>query len=338
MRRHDRLARATLRGIFLIGGVLGAWGVYDAIAGDGAHAAAAPRACLVDELLDGIGTLLGSSLSCTPRPASGPVVGDGPSRLDKTAQTTPAPKPRDDARSPARTEPGPVVRVLGPRPTTVPTPARRVAGTSAAADVGDVVAAIRPVTREVVDLASPVPAVSAEAELLEPVGAVVRPAAQPVAVVLAPVLDPVLDLARPILGPPAAPRIPPGGPTLVAATPAGPGTAATGSATGTRVASAPPVVTTPIAPPAWDPAAGGEPAAGSAAPIVPWNAERGSGHGPMPGGPGCTAGNSQTGGGTGATDDAWLSARAPELLRRGWYGVRAGKLADRCRQPETRPA
>ncbi|MDZ5444355.1 hypothetical protein U2F26_16665 [Micromonospora sp. 4G57] len=328
-----------MRGLLLLGGVLGVWGGYDAIADDAAHAAGPARPCLLRDVLNGAGRLLGAPLPCGPYSLTGPAVDEPAARIDGDTAAAP-PRSTGATRRPAGTEPGTTVGGPAAERSEVSAPVRTVVDVSAVADVERVVEATEPVTRPVVGLASPIVRQTAGAGLLEPVGAVVRPVTQPIVEVLGPVVGPVLDLVQPIIGGPAAPPTFPGDPVEFTPTPAGRPPTITSPAAVARPAL-PIVAIHPKAlppPPTWEPAASGRPSAGTARETaLRLPAEPTRSDGLTPASPGSTAGNGPAGGGTGAAD-ASLRSWTPELEPQGCAVARGATLADRSRQPDTRPA
>ncbi|MEH0985548.1 hypothetical protein [Micromonospora sp. CPCC 205556] len=204
--RGPRLARATVRGLLLLGGAIATWGAYDTFADDAAQAAAEPQPSIVGDLLGGTGAVVDSLLappSAPPAPAA--TVAPRPARPEPVRQPAAKSTKPADARPPARVKPHPVVRVPRVDLSPATAPAGRTVDAAAGPGLTKVVDAVARVPRPVVDAATPVLREVTRNELLAPVDAVVRPVAEPILQTLDPVLAPVLEVTRPILGPPADP-------------------------------------------------------------------------------------------------------------------------------------
>jgi hypothetical protein len=232
--RGRRVAEAMLRGVLLIGGVVGAWAVYNAVAADAAYANDRPCPSVIGGLLDTVGVV----------DAVLPL-----SSLSTDGQTTTwvlAPAGSDDAGSaeadkatvaePGRwaSRPGPARTAVKARASVAPTPSasvRRAVGASTGGVVAPVATLVEPVMRPVVDTVAPAvgastggvvaPVATLVEPVMRPVVATVAPAvgevtgagllapvvagvvsvAQPIVGAVRPALDPVLDAVRPMAGP-----------------------------------------------------------------------------------------------------------------------------------------
>ncbi|WNM41375.1 hypothetical protein RMN56_08545 [Micromonospora halotolerans] len=319
-----------LRGALLCGGFVGAWGLHDAVAPDAAQAAEPARPCVLADLLDDTRALVGQSVVAPLRLPAPSSTGSG--GVDTGSGGV------DTGGGPAAADPGrPTADGRRVRPATVaPSPVER-------AGVAEVIA---PVTRSVVDLASPVVEAVAPARLLEPVTDVVRPVTEPIADLLPPVLAPVLDLTEPILGPPGAPPTPPEDPIAPTPAPAGQTPAAGTPAVSTRPAT--PAVVRPAK------AASPRPASRSAGrhEVSPGPAEvrmpppgksaPAPGETPLtptaPTPPATTAGSGAGTGGPGIPAEGSARAWDPELRLLGYDRGRGDALVNRANPPDPRPA
>lgn len=340
-----RLARWALRGVLLCGGFVGAWSLHDAVAPDAAHAAEPARPGVLGDLLHDARALVEESVIAPLRlPTSPPARSGGVDSEGGPAAADPGRSTRDD-------------RPERPATDTAP-PVKRTT----------VAEMITPVTRPVVDLASPVVEKVASARLLEPVADIARPVTEPVAGIVRPVTDPIadivqpvtepigdllppvlapiLDLTAPILGPPAAPSTPPDGPIARPPAPGG----------DTPTAGTPAVVTRPATPAVVRPAK-----AASSRPAS-WSAGRDTvsslpaevrvtppaEHAPAPGEtppspaapgtPATTAGAGAGAGGPGVPAEGSARAWEPELRVLGYGGGHRAALANRSSRPDPRPA
>jgi hypothetical protein len=203
--RGRRVAEAMLRGVLLIGGAVGAWAVYNAIAADAAYANDRPcPSSVVGELLDTVGgvdaVLPLSSLSTDEQTTTWKLAPAG-SDDARSAQADKAmiaePGQRASRTGPART----ALCATASEPATPSAPARRAVGAGTGAVVTPVAKLIEPVTRPVVDTVTPLVGQVTGTGLLAPVVADVVLVAQPIVDALRPTLDPTLDAARPIVGP-----------------------------------------------------------------------------------------------------------------------------------------
>ncbi|MGS2618588.1 hypothetical protein ACVCAH_29265 [Micromonospora sp. LZ34] len=360
MRRQGRLARTVLRGLLLVGGALGGWGAYDALSADAAHAAARP--CLLGELLDGVGELLGTPVPCSP-PADD-ARNDAPDAGAAHRPGTPRPPARTGPDAPAAT---------GERPAKPAAPVRRGTPTpawDAAPAVEPAAEPATPVTRRGGDAARPVERKPATAGPLEPVGTAVRPLTRPVAASLArvlgptkpvvaaltpvvaaltPVLDlaepvvaaltPVLNVVQPIVGGPAAPRTPPESAADVRSPASARVPTATAPTTNARATPAPPVGDAWSSAPTWRPSGGGEAADGAAgASHRPPAGDASHTYQGTPVGCGSSVGNGASGGWTGTADGALPWAWHPDLAAPGGYPPRCDGFSHRSGRPDTRPA
>jgi hypothetical protein len=193
-----------LRGVLLIGGVVGAWAVYNAVAADAAYANDRPCPSVIGGLLNTVGVV----------DAVLPL-----SSLSTDGQTTTwvlAPAGSDDAGSaeadkatvaePGRwaSRPGPARTAVKARASVAPTPSasvRRAVGETTSGVVAPVATLVEPVMRPVVDTVAPAVGEVTGAGLLAPVVAGVVSVAQPIVGAVRPALDPVLDAVRPMAGP-----------------------------------------------------------------------------------------------------------------------------------------
>lgn len=370
VRRRGRLARTVLRGLLLVGGAIGAWGTYDALSADAAHAAAAARPCLLGELLDGVGELLGAPVSCSP-PADD-ASDDAPDAGAAPRPGTPRPPARTGPDDPEATRERPA-KPAEPVRRGTPTPARE-----AAPAVEPAAEPATPVTRRGEDAARPGVRKPATAGPLEPVGTALRPATRPVAASLAPVLGPtkpvaaalvpvldlaepivgtltpvldlaepvvgaltpVLDVVHPIVGGPDAPRTPPESAAGVRAPASARVPAATAPATNVRATPAPPVGPDAwSSAPTWRPSGAGEAADGVAGACHrPPAGDPSHTHHGTPVGCGSSAGNGAAGGWTGAADGALPWAWHPDPAPPGGFASGCDGLFHRSGRPDTRPA
>lgn len=227
VRRRGRLARTMLRGLLLVGGAFGAWSAYGAVADEPAYAAGASGQCLLGELVDGVGRLLGAPLSCAPSAVpNGDEAADG-TRHSGNGQPSAgvllpaAPAPPGDQRA-AGAPPAPARDV--PPADEAAVPPRRDAGkpderAPATAGPGSPASASRPPTRQPAAPPAPPPANPAP-DAPTPAPGPAKPIPQSPAPALGPakpilkglgpalgpaspigqVLDPVLDLAKPVVG------------------------------------------------------------------------------------------------------------------------------------------
>ncbi|NES15208.1 MULTISPECIES: hypothetical protein [Micromonospora] len=304
--------------MLLIGGAFGVWGLHEAVTDDAAQAVEPARACLLGDLLSARTPVLDISLTCTRHASDGSATVGAQARVGLGGTVT----------SPGLAAPAQVP--AGER-SAVPAP---VAAAIDVARPATVVEAIRPVTRPVVDLASPVVAEIGGTGLLKPVGDVVRPVVEPIVEAL----PPVLDLAQPIIGAPATPATPPAGPVVGGP----PAVGAPGAAPVTNPRSTPSPVA--VHPPAssWAPLArpaGAQQPAPTVADETPrrWPAEPSPAPGVTPAAPGSAAG-SGSGGGTAVPADAVLGSWVPSLRPLGCPGSRCDTLAGRSRRPDPTPA
>ncbi|WBB67849.1 hypothetical protein [Micromonospora sp. WMMD812] len=214
--------------------------------------------------------------------------------------------------------------------------------------LADVVEAVAPVTRPVVDAA--VRAIAGTG-LLPPVAAAVRPVVEPIVGSLSPVLTPVLGLTRPILDNPAPPVVSPGQPVTPTGEPVPPPgpeavPVATTPGTAERVppraairTHRPAVSSAPDQTVAATQRVGAERAADAAA-----RASRGSaGGGTLSGGLtpatlGSAAGSASAGTATAVVADVSPHLWTPRLSPQGCAPPRCGVLTGRPLQPDTRPA
>jgi len=332
-RCRGRLARWTLRGALLVGGVFGVWGAHEAVADDVAHAVEAPS-CALGHLLNAGGAI-----------------------LDGSVITTPCFSPAGSARHgpPARATGALTVGKLGQPLAAVETSAGTLTGKplskakvhrakDAAAMPGEErgAEAIGSATRLVVDLASPVVEELSEARLLERVGDVVRPAAVPIVGVLPPALAPVLGLTQPIIGGPAAPAARTGARVDGAPAPARADAPTAGAPAAIARPTLPAVVSYPRAPSPLGPSRPAsrdeEPAGAGEMVQVPWPGGPGGTAGGTPAAPASTAGAGSAAAGTGIPADASTRSWSPNLR---FVGCRLGQcdtLAQRSSQPDARPA
>ncbi|MER7334071.1 MULTISPECIES: hypothetical protein [unclassified Micromonospora] len=356
MRVRGRFARTMLRGTLMIGGVLAAWGVAEATAEEAAFAAGPPRLCTLGDLLDS--AVVGGSLSCA---ASSPA-DRGPAAIVGGGVGTATPGTTGGIAPPARTSVGISVRVpTGSRLAQVRAPVRRAVDATPSAGVDPVAEAVEPVTRRVVGDAPPVVRETAEAGLLErvgtvvrpvvePVGTVVRPVVEPVVEALAPTLAPVLELTEPVIGPPAAPSPPAGDPVDDVPAPAEDVPAVTAPATDGGPVPGPPTrrgvmprlpssaaTTSPAT--TGEPRSAGAPGAGATEASHPLR-QSSPAHTPgvTPAASGSSASNGSAGGWAGTAADTAPGSWTPDLRSQGWCATRCEELADRPRQPDTRPA
>lgn len=80
-RCSGRLARWTLRGALLVGGVVGLWGFHEAGAGAPAQAAEPAASCALGNLLSAGGVLFDGSLECQPISLAGPAAEGASARV-----------------------------------------------------------------------------------------------------------------------------------------------------------------------------------------------------------------------------------------------------------------
>ncbi|MDH6463626.1 hypothetical protein M2302_003821 [Micromonospora sp. A200] len=332
-RCRGRLARWTLRGALLIGGVVGLWGFHEAVADDAARAAERAVSCTLGDLLSSSGALAESSLRCEPFSLTGPGMERASGRVGG-AEAVPDWGQLAGLDVPARMP-------TGQRSAGVQIAVGQVVDPTTAADAESVVEAVASATRPVVGLTSPVVEEIAGTGLLEPVGTAVQPVTQPIVDVLPPALAPVLGLTQPIIGSPAAPSMPPAGPAVDAppSTDAAP-RVATPSAI---MRPLPPMAAVHLVAPqkartsvTASPDPRSPKAAGTSQ--VPWAGDLVHTPGLTPGAPTSAGGHGSATGGTGIPADASLRAWAPALQRVGGYVTGCEKLAGRCGQPGTRPA
>ncbi|WP_146228010.1 hypothetical protein [Micromonospora sp. S4605] len=231
MRRRGRLARTMLRGLLLVGGALGAWGAYDAVADEPAYAAGSSGPCLPGELIDGVRTILGSPLSCAPtagpnggeaaepaarEPAAEPGAGKGtrhsgtdqaPAWIGRGAPPTEqraGGMPSADAPAPAGRGAATPARDASradssTAPGQSPDPVRPGKGTPTTVGPGGPASALRPPARP--DAAPPAPGPPEPAP--DPLAPALRPT-KPILETLDPALRPAkpnLETLDPVLGP-----------------------------------------------------------------------------------------------------------------------------------------
>ncbi|MBQ0904986.1 hypothetical protein [Micromonospora sp. U21] len=338
LRCPGRLARWTLRGALLIGGVVGLWGFHEAVADDAARAAEPAASCTLGGLLSGGGTHIDSSLGCTPFSLNGPGMESVSGRVGGE-KTVPS-------RGHLAGLDVPVRMPAGQRSAVVQSAVGQVGDPTVAADAEAAVEAVASATRPVVGLASPVVEKIAETGLLEPVGTVVGPVTQPIVDVLPPALAPVLDLTQPIIGLPAAPSMPPAGPAVDA--PPSTDEAPTVATPIAIVRPLPPMAAVhPVAPQAarTSVSAGVDPRSPNAAGTgqvqtsqVQWAGDMVQALGLTRGAPASAGGQGSGAGGTGIPADASLRVWAPALQLVDGYVTGCEKLAGRSGQPGTRPA
>jgi hypothetical protein len=344
-RRGRRLAQATLRGMLLFGGVIAAWGAFDAALEGPAYAAEEPRQGIIANLLDDAGAVLDGVLSPPPAsPGGSATVGRDSAGTDAVCEPAPATAGTAGTRAPVR-EPDPAVRVPSSELARVVAPVGRVVDQAAGAGVAEAVKAVAPVTRPVVDAAAPVVREIAGTGLLEPVEAVVRPVTEPVLEILGPVLAPVSEVTRPILGQPADPAVPPGEPVEPQPGPVGAVPVTTAPGTNGRTAPMPAVH------PMWPQAAPSGP--DRTVPVERWDGGGSAAGAEVSRGPG--RGGTGTGGLTpissgSATASAAAGAAAasvaeisphpwtPQLVSQRCHSSRCDMFAGRSPQPGTRPA
>ncbi|MFG3422938.1 hypothetical protein [Micromonospora sp. NPDC048063] len=297
----------------------------EATAEEPAYAAGPPRLCALGDLLDSAGAIADGSLSCTASSAADRgspaivAVGVGPAARGKAPVGA---IPSDGVDSVTEVAEPVTRRVVGDAPPAV----REAAGAGPLEPVG---AVVRPV--------------------VEPVGAVVRPVVEPVVEALAPALAPVLELTQPIVGPPVAPRPPAGDPADVVPAPAEDVPAVTAPATDEGPMPVRPMIPG-VMPHIPSSAATTSPATGESTPAgAPGVGATEASHpirqsspahvpGVTPAASGSSAGNSSAGGWTGTAVGTALGSWAPEPESQGWCASRGEELADRPRQPDTRPA
>lgn len=333
MRCPGRLARWTLRGALLIGGVVGLWGFHEAVADDAALAAGPAASCTLGDRLSAGGTLLGSSLGCEPFSLTGPAMESAAGRVG--GEVTVA------SRGQLAGLDLPVRMPAGQRSAGVQLAVGQVVDPTAAADAETVVEAVASATRPIVGLASPVVEKIAGTGLLEPVGTVVRPVTEPIVDVLPPALAPVLGLAQPIIGSPAAPAMPPTGPAVDAPP----------STDEAPPAATPTTIARPVPPmAAVQPAAPARARTSVTANLDPRSLKAiGTSQAPRAGDlthalgltggvPASGAGHGSAAGGTGIPADASPPSSSPDLQTVGGYVTGCEKLASRSGQPDTRPA
>ncbi|MER5336707.1 hypothetical protein [Micromonospora sp. NPDC002717] len=313
------------------------------------------------DLLDSAGAVVDGSLSCAASSSAdrgSPAiagVGVGPAVPGKPRWASWMPGTTSQTgriAPPAHPEVGISVRApSGVHLAKVRAPMRRAVDAIPSDGVDPVAEVAEPVTRRVVGDAPPVVREAAEAGLLEPVGAVVRPVVEPVVEALAPALAPVLELTRPIIGPPAAPPPPAGDPADVVPAPAEDVPAATAPTTDEAGPMPVPPMNrgvlphTPSSVATTSPAttrestSAGAPGAGATEANHPVR-QSSPAHipGVTPAASGNSAGTNSAGGWTGAAVDPSLGSWTPDLESQGWCATRCEELADRPRQPDTRPA
>ncbi|MGK5741207.1 hypothetical protein [Micromonospora sp. URMC 103] len=214
----------------MIGGVLGAWALCDAVDGDRASAAPPCRSCPVDDLLTRATALvgvsgpgdLGTERAVDPATPRDPRTTDTSPDHRPGTDTSPDRRAETDVRRPSR----PPVRGVAPPPAGTPRPATPVVEAVDAAleaGLGTVVKTAEPVVTAVVAVV--------RQPVTSTVEAVVRPVTDPLTDVLAPVRpvpdgpdpvpdeqDPVPDGQDPVIDPPASPAAPPAGSGHPAAT------------------------------------------------------------------------------------------------------------------------
>lgn len=330
-RGRGRLARWTLRGALLFGGIAGAWCLSGAVADDPAQAAAPARPCLLGDLLDGAEGILGGSVLCPPsspgaqRATAG--VGSGGRAASETAGAGRSTSGLDVA-----------LPTTGGRSARARAPMGGTVDAAAASGVRAAVDAATPVTRPVVGLTSPVVEEIAETGLLESVGVVVRPVAEPIVNVLPSALAPVLGLTQPVLGPIVSPCNHSGPPADVTPVPtdSAPAVASLATITG----PAPPTVTVyraglSLAEPE---SRGGGSGEATVLRAVGWPNEPGGSPGAAPGGPGSTCGSGSAAAGAGIPADVSPRCWTPDL--QPLSGVRHDRdnPRDRSCEPDTTPA
>jgi hypothetical protein len=193
-----------LRGVLLIGGAVGAWAVYNAIAADAAYANDSPCPSVVGGLLDtvtGVDAVLAPSASSTPEQATTwilvPLRSDGALSAKAGKATIAAPGQSASRPAPAGTA---VSARAGVASSPSPSVGRAV-GESVGGVVTPVATLVEPVTRPVVGAVAPVVGGVTGTGLLAPVVGGVGLVAQPIVDALRPTLDPVLGAARPVVGP-----------------------------------------------------------------------------------------------------------------------------------------
>ncbi|TYC23969.1 hypothetical protein FXF52_13135 [Micromonospora sp. MP36] len=300
---------------------------------DAAHAVEPAQPCPLGQLLDAGGAILDGPLITTPSaaPAGSPAHGQ-PALAGAEVTVANLGQPLTVVATPARTPTG--KPLAGAE-------AHRAEDAAAAPGVARDAEALIPVTRPVVDLASPLVEKIAETRLLEPVGEVVWPVAEPIVDVLPPALAPVLELTQPIIGAPAAPPASPGAPVDGAPTPVrGASTAATPAAIVRP--TLPVVAVDPQAPSPEVPSklAGRDevPAGVGEVVQVPWPGDPRGTAGETPAAPASTAGTGSAVPGTGIPVDASPRSWSPDLHLVGSRLCQCDKLAHRSSQPDTRPA
>jgi hypothetical protein len=329
---RGRLARWTLRGVLLVGGVFGFWGLREAVVDDPAQAVEPARSCIVGDLLNADGAASGGSLLCAPHPPSRSADEDKRARIDLVVVRV------DQRRASVELS----VRVpTGEWASSRRVPARHAVGASRAPGVDAVVETAASVARPVVSVPSPVVEEIPETGLLEPVGTVVRPVVEPIVEVLPSTLAPVLGLVQPIIGPPAAPSTPPADAVDVAPAPAD-GTAGVGTSAAIARPVPPSLGVSPQDP---SPARASDTAGQqkrSAKAVerthVPWPGDPVRSPRSAPGAPASTAGSGSAAVVAGIPADGSLPSWAPDLERVGCYVSGCDKLAGRSPQPDTRPA
>ncbi|MFG2103409.1 hypothetical protein ACGFJ5_22735 [Micromonospora echinaurantiaca] len=304
-----------LRGLLLVGGALGAWGAYDAVADEPAYAAGSSGPCLLGELIDGVRTNLGSPLSCAPT--------DGPNG-DEAAE----PAAREPAAEPGAgkgtrhsgTDQAPAWIGRGAPPTEQRAGGMPSADAPALRPTKPILETLDPVLGPTTPIGSALGLAEPVVETLEPVLGLVEPVVD--------ALAPVLDVAQPSPGGPTGDRTPPesvGGVRSPATTP-------------------PPVTAAPT----------GTAHAAPAAPVDPHGRWSGSTFRP-PGDDRSTAGDAEairhrppagdpgrahhgTPAGCGVPEGALSWAWHPELWPLGGQPARSDKLTHRASRPDTRPA
>lgn len=340
MRRHaGRFAHATVRGMLLLGGLVAAWGAYEAIMDVPAYAVDKPRPSLVGSLLDDADALVDGVLS--PPPAGPVTVDRAMDEAEARCASASASPATTGTPAAARAEAVSAVRVppsdRSPAATPLPRVTDRAADTGLARAVGTVV----PVTRPVLDAATPAVQGIAGAGTLEPVGAVVRPVAEPIVEALSPIQAPVLEVTRPIIGQPADPVVPPSEPQSGSVeaprTIPGTGHSARASTVGpTHPHAAPPELHGSASMERWS---GGEPEG------APADASRGQGRtggtpagGLTPAASGSANSSSSSGAGTPTAADVSPHTWMPDLVAQRCASSRWAAFTERSPQPDTRPA